>query len=274
MPPKKQTRYAKPGPASGKKPQRPAKGRTKKLSNVSGEGTAVKTRNVKGTKVPLDKNGKVPGWAVQNVQKSRTPQARNTDRIKTAKKVFKQPLTAEEYERWKKYPNKYDVENVDTPWTKNTLFIISTPRAKSSNTKRSAKSNEKKGKTAHSKVLNETTGKKRTSYSKDIIHKNQKHILDRFKDYDPDLTPEEAFVEQIDYIKKGSRMSTQQAIKTWAGGGSALIWNEDIKNYLSKDLKIPAKREYDDMESFELYCNLLARDGAKLYDKVKKGGKV
>lgn len=51
-------------------------------------------------------------------------------------------------------------------------------------------------------------------------------------------------------------------------GGSFLITNEDIQNFLS-DLLQSDKTKYTETQSFEMYCHLLAREIAKIVDKQK-----
>lgn len=94
----------------------------------------------------------------------------------------------------------------------------------------------------------------KSTYNKEIISKNQEHILG--------FMSLEDFKEQVKAMKA---VNDYHAIKEMVQGGFFLIYNGDIEKYLNEDLCTnPSGKEYEEMKSFELYCHLLARDGAKL----------
>ena len=55
-----------------------------------------------------------------------------------------------------------------------------------------------------------------------------------------------------------------------AEGGSYLIYNGDMSDFLDS-LKInPKGKKFSDDKAFEMYTSLIGRESAKLYDRIKK----
>lgn len=97
-----------------------------------------------------------------------------------------------------------------------------------------------------------------TTYTKEIIQKNQEHILD--------------YMELEDFIYTVSELEAitpYNAILKMVRGGYFLVYHGDVNTYLDETIGKPKKR-YSDTESWELYCRLIARDGSKLYNKISK----
>lgn len=99
---------------------------------------------------------------------------------------------------------------------------------------------------------------------KEIIEKNQKHILSYYS--------KSSFVSQVDYIICRQYPTPYHAIKHMVEGGCFLIYFDDVVKYLTKKLGLPSRdsrgKQYDEYKSWELYCHLIARDGEKLYRKL------
>lgn len=110
-----------------------------------------------------------------------------------------------------------------------------------------------------------------TTFNKKIIGLVQEHILNNY-------TLEE-LKQEVEGVKGRYIKTDYQALTKLVEGGSFLVYNDGIKDFLVDTLELsPVKKvkkdgtivEYDDMEMFNLYTHLIARDGEKLLSK--KGG--
>ena len=97
--------------------------------------------------------------------------------------------------------------------------------------------------------------------------RNRTAILAAFEDYGYGLSPEKAFVDQIDrMMTPGDNPYT--TIYRFVQGGGILVYNDDVKEYMEKKLGIPCG---DDPDCFERYCRFMASDGNRLYNEIKSG---
>ena len=127
--------------------------------------------------------------------------------------------------------------------------------------------------------------KKTSSYSKEIIAKNQKTIL---SDFDGKTTAqrEKNFVEEMEHYMKSKRdyrTTPYQAIKDMlndATVGTPYTYQRlkylnglGLTKYKAEDLEKMtdrmAEKAMDEGEA--LYQHIMARDGEKLYDEIKAG---
>ena len=105
------------------------------------------------------------------------------------------------------------------------------------------------------------------SNRKEVKEKIQNHILEYYEDDD---NPEEAFVKQMEAMKDNSHPTPYSWGRELAEGGNYLIYNEDMNEFLDK-LKInPKGKKFKEDQSFKMYVNLVARESANLYEKLKK----
>lgn len=98
-----------------------------------------------------------------------------------------------------------------------------------------------------------------------IKKRNQSAILAEFENYNPGMSPKEAFVDQIDSITRGTKLTPYDAIYDWVRGGGVLVYNQDIKRYMT-ELGYNASKDPD---FFDRYCRVMARDGLDLYMSIK-----
>ncbi len=108
-----------------------------------------------------------------------------------------------------------------------------------------------------------------TSNRKEVSENIQAHILDY---YSSDFTGEdipatEAFVRQMDAMGEPNMWRAGQRI---AEGGSYLIYNGDMADFLD-ELKInPKGKTFSEDKAFNMYTSLIGRESAKLYDRIQK----
>lgn len=95
--------------------------------------------------------------------------------------------------------------------------------------------------------------------------RNKASILAQFGDYGHGLSPEDAFVDQIDRMMVAGE-TPYNAIYRFMQGGGVLVYNDDVRAYMEGKLGIPCA---DDPDFFERYCRLMAMDGLRLYNEVK-----
>ena len=108
-----------------------------------------------------------------------------------------------------------------------------------------------------------------TSNRKEVSDNIQAHILDYYtKDYTgEDISPAEAFVRQMDAMGEPNKWRAGQKI---AEGGSYLIYNGDMADFLD-ELKInPKGKTFSEDKAFDMYTSLIGRESAKLYDRIQK----
>ena len=102
-----------------------------------------------------------------------------------------------------------------------------------------------------------------TSNRKEVSENIQAHILEYYDD------PQD-FIEQMDYMNEPNKWRAGQKI---AEGGSYLIYNDDMSDFLDS-LKInPKGKKFDSDKAFQMYTSLVGRESAKLYERLKKRNK-
>lgn len=103
-----------------------------------------------------------------------------------------------------------------------------------------------------------------TSNRKEVSENIQAHILEYYD------SPED-FIEQMDAL---SHLPTNWKRGEYlAEGGSYLIYNGDMSDFLDS-LKInPKGKKFDEDKAFQMYKSLIGRESAKLYDRLKKNKK-
>lgn len=108
-----------------------------------------------------------------------------------------------------------------------------------------------------------------TSNRKEVSDNIQAHILDYYtEDYTGEnISPSEAFVRQMDAMGESNMWRAGQRI---AEGGSYLIYNQDMADFLD-ELKInPKGKTFSEDKAFNMYTSLIGRESAKLYDRIQK----
>lgn len=109
-----------------------------------------------------------------------------------------------------------------------------------------------------------------TSNRKEVSENIQAHILEYYgPDYtgDDSVSASEAFVRQMDAMGEPNMWKAGQRI---AEGGSYLIYNGDMADFLD-ELKInPKGKKFSEDKSFDMYTSLIGRESAKLYDRIKR----
>lgn len=90
-----------------------------------------------------------------------------------------------------------------------------------------------------------------------VRKKIQKHI----KEY---YTKKE-LKEQIDHMRHGSKTVYNLGIDM-VQGGSFLIYYEEVKDFLNGLGINPNNKEYENEESWKLYCRLIATNITKIYN--------
>lgn len=108
-----------------------------------------------------------------------------------------------------------------------------------------------------------------TSNRKEVSENIQAHILDYYtEDFTgEDIPATEAFVRQMDAMKEPNMWRAGQRI---AEGGSYLIYNGDMADFLN-ELKInPKGKTFSEDKAFDMYTSLIGRESAKLYDRIQK----
>jgi len=101
--------------------------------------------------------------------------------------------------------------------------------------------------------------------AKQVTNVLQSHILEHFgMDYGWDTNDQlNNLTEQIISMKHSHESDYQTAYRL-VEGGTFLIYYADIKDFLN-GLDINSNnKDYDDVDSWTLYCHLLAREIAKL----------
>ena len=99
-----------------------------------------------------------------------------------------------------------------------------------------------------------------TSNRKEVSENIQAHILDYYD------SPED-FMSQMEYMHEPTMWHAGQRI---AEGGSYLIYNDDMAEFLDS-LKInPKGKKFDSDKSFQMYTSLVGRESEKLYNRLKK----
>lgn len=105
------------------------------------------------------------------------------------------------------------------------------------------------------------------SNRKEVAEKIKNHVLEYYEDEDD---PETAFINQMEAMKDNQHPTPYSWGKELAEGGNYLIYTEDMNEFLD-NLKInPKGKKFSDDKVFSTYTNLVARESAKLYEKLKK----
>lgn len=108
-----------------------------------------------------------------------------------------------------------------------------------------------------------------TTNTKAIIDKNKRHILNCYKGKGGATQ----FVEDVDNYVKNFRVDPYHAILDYVcQAPDLLFYTSDIENYLVSlgfDKRRVKSENYD---SWYYYTHMMARDGAKLYEELKKKG--
>lgn len=108
-----------------------------------------------------------------------------------------------------------------------------------------------------------------TSNTKAIIDKNKRHIL---KCYERKGGATQ-FVKDVDYFMEHNRISPQRAITEYICQWPRLLFeNYKIAQYLISLGFDKNRVERDDYDVWDVYTHLMARDGTKLYEDLKKNG--
>lgn len=96
------------------------------------------------------------------------------------------------------------------------------------------------------------------STKKEVIEKIQAHILECYEERGI-----EGIREDMEAVKYGN-MGDYQAIKSLVDGGAFEVYHVDVQNFLNGLGINEEKKEYDTVESWELYKHLIAREALKL----------
>lgn len=95
--------------------------------------------------------------------------------------------------------------------------------------------------------------------SKEVMEKVESHVLEYYT--------KEELKEQVDYIKQGSwkNWTNYQVGEHLAEGGCLLIYNGDIHKFLeSLSLNNNSRKEFDNMQEFEMYKHLIGKAVEKI----------
>ena len=109
-----------------------------------------------------------------------------------------------------------------------------------------------------------------TSNRKEVSENIQAHILDYYTpDYtgDDSVSASEAFMRQMEAMGESNMWNAGKRI---AEGGSYLIYNGDMADFLN-ELKInPKGKTFSEDKAFDMYTSLVGRESAKLYERLQK----
>ena len=99
-----------------------------------------------------------------------------------------------------------------------------------------------------------------TSNRKEVSNNIQAHILDYYD------SPKD-FIQQMEAMGTSNMWKAGEEI---AKGGSYLIYNGDMSDFLN-ELKInPKGKNFSEDKAFDMYTSLIGRESARLYEKLKK----
>ena len=104
-----------------------------------------------------------------------------------------------------------------------------------------------------------------TTYTKMIIEKNQKEILSAFSG----RNKKKQFYDEVTRLMKHFRTDVYHTIMLMADGGMFRIYYPEITDYLVS-LGLKDRKRLEKTDVWSLYKHLLARDGTKLYEKIRK----
>ena len=125
-----------------------------------------------------------------------------------------------------------------------------------------------------------STKKSIRSNDKTIIEKNQRTILNEYdpKEYSGKSTKAELFASDIDRLKEGRKISTQQAVREWLNmpfteythyGRAKYLNKVGMNKYDAEKINDWSDRQVE--EANNLYENMMVRDGTNLYNDIKSG---
>lgn len=97
---------------------------------------------------------------------------------------------------------------------------------------------------------------------KEVKNKIREHILEYY-------TAKE-LAEQVEGIKCRYYPTEYHAVKHMAEGGCFMIYYAEVQDFLNMLGINPDNKKYDDVESWELYCHLIARDAQLIIKKANK----
>ena len=110
-------------------------------------------------------------------------------------------------------------------------------------------------------IRNRNTG---MTKQEEQYNQTKKEILNYFgEDYGYEGTPEQALVKQIDYMRNPNE-SIYNAGKRFAQGGSMLVYNQDMADYLNNK---GIKANVDD--AFDKYTDYIGKNIEKIYNDTK-----
>lgn len=179
------------------------------------------------------------------------------------------------YEDGKKYyKEKYNQNLNESPWEKRKQELLS---GENQEAKRDYEDYKKSTNEIMNDAIREKATKK-TTYKEDLPHKTeiktqgtsnrkevseniQAHILEHYD------TPQD-FIDQMDAM---DYLPTKwRAGEELAKGGSYLIYNGDMQEFLN-ELKInPKGKKFSDDKAFSMYTSLIGRESEKLYNRLQK----
>lgn len=108
------------------------------------------------------------------------------------------------------------------------------------------------------------------SNSKEVKTKVLNHIIDYIDEWDNAETIQEKVINQLDNMKN-HREDIYHACIRLVQGGEFLVSSYDIREFInSLDLNNNSNKVFDDMQVFNMYCLLLARELETIYYKGVK----
>lgn len=104
------------------------------------------------------------------------------------------------------------------------------------------------------------------SNRKEVREAIQSHIKEY---YEEEENWEQNFIHDMENQKYGNNVTPWQWGKNLAENGTFLIYDDDISEFLDS-LKInPKGKKFNSQKTFETYTNLIGRESARLYEKIK-----
>lgn len=105
--------------------------------------------------------------------------------------------------------------------------------------------------------------------SKEVKTKVFNHIIELVEEWDNADTIKNKVIDQIDYMKNTGEDIYQACIRL-VQGGAFLIYDEDIREFIdSLELNNNSNKKFDNMQIFNMYCMLLARELETIYNGSK-----
>lgn len=105
--------------------------------------------------------------------------------------------------------------------------------------------------------------------SKEVKTKVLNHIIEFVEEWDNADTIKNKVIDQIDYMKN-TREDIYQTCIRLVQGCTFLIYDEDIREFIdSLELNNNSNKKFDNMQVFNMYCMLLARELETIYNSSK-----